>query len=74
MINAIEQTYQRYLEKTRTFKNPPDIGEKWPEKGHFLPKSKLFISKLKKKISEKVLSDIIRLSHSQAQENLNQPE
>ncbi len=72
MINAIEHTYQRYLEKTRTFKNPPVIGEKWPKDGYFLPNAKQFITLVESKVSEKLLTDIIRLSRNQAQ-NTNQP-
>lgn len=36
-------TYQRYLDKTATFAEPPVIGAQWPRDGRFLPTADAFM-------------------------------
>lgn len=37
-------TYQRYLDKTATFAVPPEIGERWPRDGRYLPTVDAFMA------------------------------
>ncbi|MEZ4399330.1 MAG: DUF3365 domain-containing protein [Kofleriaceae bacterium] len=37
-------TYQRYLDKTATFAEPPVIGTQWPKDGRFLPTVDVFMA------------------------------
>lgn len=37
-------TYQRYLDKTRTFAAPPELGERWPRDGRYLPTVDAFMA------------------------------
>lgn len=48
---SILVTYKKYLEKAKTFKNPPEIGDKWPADGYFIPSSKVFLAMYEKKAS-----------------------
>lgn len=42
--DSVRQAYTRYLEKSKTFKDPPIIGERWPEQGNYLPDSQTFMT------------------------------
>lgn len=37
-------TYQRYLDKTATFAVPPELGERWPRDGRYLPTVDVFMA------------------------------
>lgn len=62
LVNAIATTYERFLQKTKTFKKQPMIGKKWPSEGYYLPTTKVFIAQVKEQFSNEVLNDILKLS------------
>lgn len=49
--SSIVAAYLQYLEKCKTFQNPPEIGSKWPEQGYFLPDNKAFLAVYEKEAS-----------------------
>ena len=53
---SVKSTYARYIEKVKTFKNPPEIGKKWPEEGYFLPDVDTFLARVKSKASTLTLN------------------
>ena len=58
---SIAQSYENYLEKTRSFKNPVSIGRDWPDKGQrSLPDTKTFMDVVLKEagavLAEKLLT------------------
>ncbi|MGI9507714.1 MAG: c-type heme family protein [Geminicoccaceae bacterium] len=40
---AVRANYASYLDKVRTFGNPPEIGDKWPSEGYYLPNVDVFM-------------------------------
>lgn len=43
---AVRQGYTTYLEKTKSFRQPPEIGERWPRQGRHLPNVDVFMGEL----------------------------
>lgn len=59
---AVRATYEDYLAKTRTFStNRPDIGEKWPADGLFLPTADVFMKAVSDRASAATLTRILDL-------------
>jgi hypothetical protein len=44
--SAFRESYQAYLDKVATFRDPPQIGERWPRDGYYLPSVDVFINEL----------------------------
>ena len=61
LINSTNKTYAAYLEKTRTFPNKPEIGDKWPKQGYYLPTEKVFFERLNAIISARVTKELLSL-------------
>ena len=55
---AAHAAYQTYLDKTRTFENPPAIGA-WPESGYSLPSADDFMAESSRRASESTLAAIL---------------
>jgi len=66
--SGIVATYLQYLEKCKTFQNPPEIGSKWPEQGYFIPSSKAFLAIYEKEASLQTMQ--ILLSHTANKEGV----
>jgi hypothetical protein len=43
--------YDAYLVKVATFENKPEIGEKWPRDGYYLPSKKAFLAEFERRAS-----------------------
>jgi hypothetical protein len=43
--------YEGYVEKAKTFKNPPSIGDQWPTNGYFLPTPQVFMREAERRTS-----------------------
>ena len=43
--------YNGYLEKVATFDNPPEIGERWPQEGYYLPSLEFFMAEFERRAS-----------------------
>jgi hypothetical protein len=48
---AFKKTYTSYLNKTKTFQNPPKIGTQWPDEGYFIPSTAVFMQSFKQSAS-----------------------
>ena len=47
---AVRANYMAYLDKVETFENPPEIGDKWPSDGYYLPDVDVFMGAIGKLI------------------------
>lgn len=43
---AVRDAYAAYLDKAATFSDPPEIGDKWPQDGYYLPSVDLFMDEV----------------------------
>ena len=43
--------YEAYLAKVATFEKPPEIGERWPREGYYLPSREVFIREFERRAS-----------------------
>jgi hypothetical protein len=43
---AIKDAYTAYIDKAAAFSKPPEIGEKWPRDGYYLPDVDVFMVEL----------------------------
>lgn len=43
---AIREAYAAYLDKAATFSDPPEIGDKWPRDGYYLPTVDVFMEEV----------------------------
>jgi adenylate cyclase len=57
---AFKSAYQAYLDKTKTFKNPPPIGEKWPRDGYYLPTADIFMQELEARASSATIAALLK--------------
>ena len=49
---GFRDAYTAYLEKTATFSNPPEIGERWPrDGGYYLPSTEVFLTEFAQQAS-----------------------
>jgi hypothetical protein len=44
--SAFREVYQSYLDKVATFRDPPEIGTRWPRDGYYLPSVEVFMAEL----------------------------
>ncbi len=64
---AIRESYIAYLEKTRTFENPPVVGEKWPKDGYFLPAADLFMEEFARRASPATVQNLLSIARTPSQ-------
>jgi hypothetical protein len=51
--------YDAYLAKVLTFEHPPQIGERWPRDGYFLPSRQVFLREFEKRSSAETLDRLL---------------
>lgn len=56
------EAYQAYVEKARTFANPPAIGEHWPGEGYYLPSIEVFMREIIKRTAPHTLETLVSLT------------
>lgn len=61
---AIELTYQRYLNKVKTFAKPPAIGPEWPRNGYSLPTTENFMRVFNQQVAAYTLVSILQKEHN----------
>lgn len=59
--NGFKAAYGLYLKKVTTFANKPEIGDKWPGEGFFMPKLELFVQTYEGKNSPGTIMEITKL-------------
>lgn len=52
---SIRAAYEGYLAKAKTFPRPPQIGERWPKDGYYLPTADVFMRELERRTSSATL-------------------
>ena len=57
--NAFRDAYADYIEKTKTFSLPPEIGKKWPSQCYCLPTPETFIETAERRISKPTLDRLL---------------
>jgi hypothetical protein len=55
------EAYTRYIEKTKSFSLPPEVGKKWPRQCYSLPTPEIFMQEAERRISKPTLDRL--LSH-----------
>jgi len=51
--------YGAYIDKTRTFSQPPEIGERWPRDGYYLPSPEVFLAEAERRTSPETLGRLL---------------
>nr|VFJ89842.1 MAG: Protein of unknown function (DUF3365) [Candidatus Kentron sp. LFY] len=49
---SVREAYAQIVDKVNTFENPPDIGNKWPRGGYYLPSADHFMRRIASRNSE----------------------
>ncbi|HYJ08816.1 MAG TPA: hypothetical protein VEX18_07395, partial [Polyangiaceae bacterium] len=58
---SIHEAYAGYVEKSKTFRAPPEIGERWPADGYFLPSPEVFARAAESVSSPETLKQLLAL-------------
>lgn len=51
--------YDAYLAKVATFANPPEIGDKWPAQGYFIPDKRVFLAEFERRASSNTVERLM---------------
>lgn len=62
--NGFRDAYSAYLEKVATFAAPPEIGERWPGEGFYLPTVEAFMAEAGRRTSAQTLAAVMALAAS----------
>ena len=52
--------YDGYLAKVKTFEKPPELGERWPRDGYFLPTREVFMREFERRASARTVEQLLR--------------
>ncbi|MFV1985486.1 MAG: DUF3365 domain-containing protein [Thiohalomonadales bacterium] len=58
---SVKTSYARYLKHISSQKNPPLVGDKWPDQGYFLPSTQVFMNKIRSQASIVTLSSLVNI-------------
>jgi adenylate cyclase len=53
--------YDGYLAKVATFEKPPELGERWPRDGYYLPTRAAFMGELERRASAKTVQQLLHV-------------
>ncbi|MEM7483231.1 MAG: DUF3365 domain-containing protein [Acidobacteriota bacterium] len=56
---SFRDAYAGYLEETETFDRRPEIGERWPRDGYFLPSVEVFMAEVERRTATESLSRLL---------------
>lgn len=66
ILGAVRQgfrdAYEKFLAKTRTFSQQPEIGTRWPKEGYYLPSSEVFLAELSRRASAGTVQRLLELA------------
>jgi adenylate cyclase len=51
--------YDAYLAKVATFAKPPEIGDKWPAEGYFIPSKRAFLAEFERRASPNTVERLL---------------
>jgi adenylate cyclase len=57
---GFHDAYSAYVDKVKTFNNPPSIGEQWPTNGYYLPNPEVFMREVEQRTSPASLHLLMR--------------
>ena len=60
--NAFRGAYQTYLDKVTAFEDPPEIGQRWPRDGYYLPSTDVFMDELGRQTAQESLQLLLHES------------
>jgi len=58
--------YGKFLAKTRTFSKPPEIGDRWPKEGYYLPSSEVFLAEFARRSSGGTVQRLLAMAQPAA--------
>lgn len=56
---GFRDAYSAYLEEVRSFPDPPEIGDRWPRDGYYLPSVEVFMAELERRASPVTLETLL---------------
>jgi hypothetical protein len=56
---AFRDAYASYIERTKKFSSPPEIGKKWPSEGFCLPDPDIFMEEAERRMSRATLDRLL---------------
>ena len=59
---SVQKTYERYLKNVSSYKIKPEIGDKWPRHGFFLPSSDVFMRRFEQDASASTLISLLNVN------------
>jgi adenylate cyclase len=59
--SGVGAAYDAYLAKVSTFEKPPEIGERWPRDGYYLPSREVFIKEFGRRASAATVDHFLNL-------------
>ena len=57
--SGIVAAYEAYLAKVATFEKPPEIGERWPRDGYYLPSKDVFVREFERRASSGTVDKLL---------------
>jgi adenylate cyclase len=57
---GVVAAYDAYLAKAAKFANPPEVGERWPKDGYFLPSREVFVKEFERRASPNTVNTLLR--------------
>lgn len=63
---GFRDAYSAYLDAVRGFAAPPEIGEKWPREGYYLPSVEVFLEEFARRASSRTVNRILEAAGSPA--------
>ena len=62
---AFKDAYETYLEKIRLAARPPEIGDKWPREGYYLPSVEVFMEEIERRCSPATLESLLTITREE---------
>lgn len=70
ILGAVRQgfrdAYEKYLAKAKTFSTPPEIGDRWPKDGYYLPSSEVFLAEFSRRSSVGTVQRLLTMAQPPA--------
>ncbi|MCA9550457.1 MAG: hypothetical protein KC933_10510 [Myxococcales bacterium] len=56
---SVSEAYTMYLEKARSFEEPPEVGDRWPADGYALPSTDVFMARVRATTGQATLEALL---------------
>jgi hypothetical protein len=57
---GVVAAYEAYLAKAAKFSKPPEVGERWPKEGYFLPSTAVFVKEFERRASGATINTLLQ--------------